>query len=118
MPNDIQQETVCRIVENDVCSPNHQRKQVVFKQLIFYRWRAGAYRVVGYLMLRHDQSFQHIKRGDYHCAEFESRDGQFRVVRSKTWEKQDTKHDPEVKDRENGERECLFGLAPWGDVRG
>lgn len=116
--HNIETETVCRILENNVCSQRHQRKQVLFTQLVFYRWRAGGYQCVGYLMLRPETNWQHIKRGDYHCIEFESRDGTFRVIRSKTYDKQDTKHDPEVIERQRGERECLFGLEPWGDVRG
>lgn len=118
MPNKLQSETVCMIVENDVCDAKHPRKKVVFKQFIFKRWRAGGYQIVGYLMLRDGLAWQYVKRGDYHCIEFESRSGEFRTIRSKSITKEDTRHDPEVRDRENGERECLFGLQPWGDVRG
>ncbi len=118
MPNDMQVETVCMIVENDVCDAKHQRKKVIFKQYVFKRWRAGGYEIVGYLMVREGLAIQRVKRGDYHCIEFESRDGKWRTVRSKSLAKEDTKYDPEVRDREKGERECLFGLQPWGDVRG
>lgn len=118
MSNAIQCETVCRIVDNDVCDAKHPRKKVVFRQLIFYRWRAGGYQVVGYMLIRPDTAWQHVKRGDYHCIEFEARDGKWRMIRSKTMTKEDTRHDPEVIDRRRGERECLFDLQPWGDVRG
>ena len=118
MPNDYQSETVCMIVENDVCDAKHQRKKVVFKQFIFKRWRNGGYQIVGYLMIRPDVAWQYIKRGDYHCIEFESRGNQWRTIRSKSMSKEDTRYDPEVRDRQRRERECLFGLQPWGDVRG
>lgn len=118
VPNDMPIETVDMIVENDVCDAKHQRKRVIFKQYIFKRWRAGGYEIVGYLMVRDDTAMQYVKRGQFHCIEFESRSGQWRTVRSKSMSKEDTRHDPEVRDREKGERECLFGLQPWGDVRG
>lgn len=118
MPNDIPTETVCKIVENSVFSPRSPRQKFLYKQFIFYRWRDNDFRVVGYLMLRDDQLWQAVRFGGYYTVDFESRDGQWRRIRSKMLIKESTRNDPELIDRRRGERECLFGLQPFGDVRG
>lgn len=114
----IEQETVDIIRDNCVYDSHKPRQRLVYRQFIFYRWRQGEYQVCGYLMVRDDTVWDLPKRGQYHCLEFQARDGSFRRICAKTLDKADTRHDPEMADRKHGDRDCLFGLVPWGDVRG
>ena len=111
-------ETVDLIKDNSVYDPRKPRKALLFRQFIFFRWSGGDYRIVGYMMVRDDAVWQVVRRGEYHCVELQARDGTWRRIRARDIHSEDTRHDPEIKDRRRGERDCLFGLQPFGDVRG
>ncbi len=91
--------------------------QLITTQLIFYRWCAGEYRIVGYL-----KDSQHL---DWDVSEsqtsvrllFTARNGERRKILAKAFQRTETDKDFEMLDRER-DRECLFGLYPFGDVRG
>lgn len=111
-------EYVTMIDHNRVISKT-KKKAVVIEQFIFYRQSGQQLDCVGYLLLRHDVAYD-IRRlsGNRWELSFQSRSGEWRRVVADAIHNSETTHDPEMRERERGERAALFGLAPWGDVAG
>jgi len=117
-PQMIPTEYVTLIDHNTVISKTKKRSAIL-EQLIFYRQSGQQIDCVGYLLLRPDTSYD-LKRltGGRWELNFCSRSGEWRRVVGTDMHGSETSHDPEMKERERGERGALFGLGPWGDVAG
>lgn len=118
-PEMIETEYVELIDHNNVIS---KRKPHVkrYEQMICYRNSpSGSLQIVGYLMIRPDTVYD-VKRmsGNRWELIFETRSGKWRRVVCRTLHNSDTTYDPELEERKQGERGCLFGLGPWGGLRG
>lgn len=91
-------------------------KEVVLRQLIFKRWKAGDYRIVGYMVIKPEVIWESTERAGSATVRFTTRSGKQRTVTGKSLKKSISAYDKEMLDRKNP-RECLFGSNYFGDVR-
>ena len=117
-PQMIETEYVSIIDHNRVLSRT-KPKTVRYEQFVFYRVHGSRVECVGYLMLRPDTNYD-LKRmpGDRWELNFATRGCTWRRIVGSDLHKSETTHDPEMIERQSGERNALFDLKPWGDVAG
>lgn len=96
------------------------KPEFLYEQYICYSMDAvGNIECVGYFVVRPDSVYDiQMLPKDRIQLTIETRGKQWRRVIAKTLNRSETTFDPELQDRKAGERKCLFGLQPWGDLRG
>lgn len=96
------------------------KAELIYEQFICYQVDGlGNVECVGYFVVRPDSVYDvQMLPKDRIQLTIETRNKQWRRIIAKSLHRSETTFDPELQDRKAGERKCLFGLAPWGDLRG
>lgn len=111
------------IIEHNIVVSKKKASKVLREQIIFHKYTDDNRCVtVGYYTMSRGPNagweLESIKDTRV-CFTFFTRSGKRRRIIGKSLTTSETHYDPELEDRKDcQERQCLFGLSGYGDVRG